>query len=397
VSLSKLDTLINYVGEMVILQTVLNQNRSLFNSQLLQRTVGQLAKISKNIQEISMGLRMIPVKSTFQKMHRIVRDTSQKLGKQVELHLVGEETELDKTVLEHIGDPLVHLIRNAVDHGLESTETRVAKGKSEIGNVYLRAFHKGGRLVIEVQDDGGGIDGEKLWAKAVEKGVIPASRALSDKEKVELVFAAGFSTKQEVTDISGRGVGMDVVRTNIRNLEGEVEIDTRIGEGTVFRISLPLTLAIIESMVVKLANEKLILPLTHVHESLRPQEKDITFVQNMGQVLTLRGEAMPLYSLSALMGSKLGKPKTDLADMTAIVIRVTGEPFAVLVDEIIGQQQVVVKRLGPDFPTVKGISGTAILGDGKAALIVDLPEISKSNSSKGAKSTSQVSMVKGVA
>jgi two-component system chemotaxis sensor kinase CheA len=395
VSLSKLDSLINYVGEMVILQTVLSQNRSLLQSGLLQRTVGQLSKISKNIQEISMGLRMIPVKQTFQKMHRIVRDTSQKLGKQVELHLVGEETELDKTVLEHIGDPLVHLIRNAVDHGLESTESRIQKGKSPTGNVYLRAFHKSGRLVIEVQDDGGGIDGEKLRQKAIEKGVISATRVLTDKEKVELVFAPGFSTKTEVTEVSGRGVGMDVVRTNIRNLEGEVEIETQLGLETTFRISLPLTLAIIDGMIVKLGSEKMILPLNHVHESLRPFAKDVHTVQNMGQVLTLRGESMPLYNLGQMMGSRVGKCKTQIEETTAIVIRVTGEPFAVLVDEIIGQQQVVVKRLGPDFPAVKGVSGTAILGDGKASLIMDLPELSKTNTNK--KTTQATHHLKGAA
>jgi two-component system chemotaxis sensor kinase CheA len=397
VSLSKLDTLINYVGEMVILQTVLSQNRHLFQSSLLQKTVGQLSKISKNIQEISMGLRMIPIKATFQKMHRIVRDTSQKLDKEVDLHLVGEETELDKTVLEQMGDPLVHLVRNAVDHGLESTETRLALGKPATGNVFLRAYHSGGRLIIEVGEDGGGIDGEKLRLKAIEKGVIPASKVLTEKEKVELIFAPGFSTKSEVTDISGRGVGMDVVRTNIRALEGEIEIDTTIGKGTTFRISLPLTLAIIDGMIVRLANEKLIIPLTHVHESLRPQDKDITNVQNMGQVLTLRGESMPLYSIGTLMGSRLGKPKTEISEMTAIVIRVTGEPFAILVDEIIGQQQVVVKRLGAEFPDVKGISGTAILGDGKASLILDLPELSKSNSKSTKSHSSPGTSLKGVA
>lgn len=399
VSLAKLDSLINYVGEMAILQAVLNQNRAQLGSGLLHSTVSQLGKISKNIQEISMGLRMVPIKATFQKMQRIVRDTAQKLGKDVELVLVGEETELDKTVLESIGDPLVHLVRNAVDHGLEMPDERVAKNKDAKGYVWLRAFHQGGRLVIEVQDDGKGLDVERLRKKAIEKGVIPANKQLTQKECYELIFAPGFSTKTEVTDVSGRGVGMDVVRTNIRALEGDVEIKTELGLGTTLRLSLPLTLAIIEGMVVRVGQQKYVLPLAHVHESVRPSPEQIHSSVGLGPLFVLRDEAMPIYKLSNLMPTALtgASSKESSAEETAIVFRTTGDPFAVLVDEIIGQQQVVVKRLGPEVPAVRGLSGSAILGDGRAALILDLPDLSKSLSKKGAPSSSLYKNQKGAA
>ena len=387
VSLQKLDSLINYVGEMAILQAVLNQNKVQMGSGLLQSTVSQLGKISKNIQELSMGLRMIPVKATFQKMQRIVRDTAQKLGKEVELVLVGEDTELDKTILESIGDPLVHLVRNAVDHGLEDTETRVGVGKNPKGTVWLRAFHQGGRLVIEVQDDGKGLDAEKLRAKAIEKGVIKADKPMTQKECHELIFAAGFSTKTEVTDVSGRGVGMDVVRTNIKALEGDVEIITELGQGTTLKLSLPLTLAIIEGMIVRVGSQKFILPLAHVHESVRPTTDQMHSSTGLGPLFVLRGEAMPIYKLSQLMTTHLTQKADPNAqdENTVIVFRVTGQPFAVVVDEIIGQQQVVVKRLGPEVPAVRGLSGSAILGDGRAALILDLPDMSKTLSKKDSK------------
>lgn len=376
VSLSKLEGLMNNVGEMVILQAVLNQHRYQLASPLLQKTIAQLAKISKNIQETAMALRMVPLKSTFQKMHRIVRDTSKALNKDVQLILVGEDTELDKTVLEHVGDPLVHLVRNAVDHGLENTDERAAVGKPMRGTVWLKAFHKGGRLIVEVTEDGRGLNPAKLRDIATKKGLIKPDAVLSDKESYELIFASGFSTKTEVTDISGRGVGMDVVRTNIRRLEGEVEIETQLGKGTTFRISLPLTLAIVDGMLLKEGPERYVIPLSHMHESVRPSEKDVHKVSGLGEVLVLRGESMPLHRLSSLLGLK----RTDAPaakDAIAIVVRVGPAPFAVLIDDIIGQQQVVIKRLGPEVPALRGISGSAILGDGRAALILDLVELTR--------------------
>ena len=392
VSLSKLDLLLNNVGEMVILQTVLQEQRSQFASPLIQRTIGQLSKISKNIQEVSMSLRMVPLKTTFQKMQRIVRDTSKLLNKDVELNIQGEETELDKTVLEHVGDPLVHLIRNAVDHGLESTEERIALGKSAKGIVTLKAFHRGQKLIIEVRDDGKGLDAQKLKRKAVEKGLIPANREMSDAEAHQLIFHPGFSTKAEVTDISGRGVGLDVVKTNIRNLEGEVQIETQIGQGTCFRILLPLTLAIIDGLLISAGGERYVIPLAQMHESLRPLEKDIQGVSGMGDLFTLRGESLPLLRLTNLLGRKSTKIP-PITEGIAMVVRTGDDPFAVWVDDILGQQQVVIKQLGREMPNLKGITGSAILGDGRAALILDLPELAKLGAANISRPAANISIV----
>jgi two-component system chemotaxis sensor kinase CheA len=373
VSLKRLERLMNNVGELVILQTVLDQQKHQVTSPLVQKTISQLAKITKDIQDISMSLRMIPLKQTFQKMQRIVRDTSGALGKTINLHLEGEETELDKTVVEHLGDPLVHLIRNAVDHGIESTSERQALGKTTAGNVTLRAFHRGGQMVIEIQDDGKGLDAERLRAKAVEKGLLKPNQSISEKEAHLLIFAPGFSTKAEVTEISGRGVGMDVVRTNIEKiLQGQIQVETAIGKGTCFRIILPLTLAIIDGMIVMAGPERFVVPIVHVHESLQPKPADVHFVSGVGEILSLRGEHMPLHRLSALLGRRQG---TTPANPIAIVVRSGQKPFAVLVDDIIGQQQVVIKSLGSEMRGLKGVSGGAILGDGKASLILDLTEL----------------------
>lgn len=379
VSLGKLENLLNNVGEMVILQTVLSQQRYQIPSTLLQKTIVQLSKISKNIQEISMSLRMIPLKQTFQKMQRIVRDTSKAINKEVQLTIVGDDTELDKTVLDRIGDPLVHLIRNAVDHGIEDNEARQAAGKAA-GSIRLSAYHKGGHIIIEVEDDGKGLDAEKLRRKAIEKGLLRADQHLSDEQAYQLIFAPGFSTKTEVTDISGRGVGLDVVKTNIESLQGEVHIITQLGRGTCFRIQLPLTLAIIEGMLVTCENERYVFPLAQMSESLRPVASDVSFVTGVGEVLRLRGQAMPLMRLGALLGRKVAtRPVTQ---SIAIVCQMGDEPFAVLVDDIIGQQQVVSKRLGEELSNLKGITGGAVLGDGHAALILDLQELAASNGAK---------------
>jgi two-component system chemotaxis sensor kinase CheA len=374
VSLDRLEKLLNFVGEMVILQSVLREQAALVDSQPLRKTVHQLGKVSKEIQDISMSLRMLPVKTTFQKMQRIVRDTAQVLSKKVNLSLAGEETELDKTVLEHLGDPLVHIIRNAVDHGIESTEKRRKAGKSETGNVSLSAYHQGGRLVIEVKDDGGGIDTKVLTQKAIEKGIVRPGQTLTEKEAIHLIFHPGFSTKAQVTEVSGRGVGMDVVKTNIEKLSGDIEISTVLGEGTTFKIFLPLTLAIIDGMVVKCSDERFILPLAHVHESLRPAPADMQFNTGFGEVLLLRGENLPLYRLNRLLGHKVD-PKRDPYDGIAIVVRATGKAFAVFVDDIIGQSQIVIKSLGAELAHLKGFSGSAILGDGRPSLILEMPEL----------------------
>ncbi len=391
VSLGKLDQLVNNVGEMVILQTVLNQHKNKVQSALLQKTITQLSKISKNIQDISMSLRMIPLKQTFQKMQRIVRDTSKTLGKSIELHISGEETELDKTVLENLGDPLVHLIRNAVDHGIEDPKERAAAGKDPVGNVYLKAYHQGDHIVIEIKDDGKGLDAKKLTAKALEKGLLRPGQTLTDQEAYHLIFAPGFSTKAVVTDVSGRGVGMDVVRTNIERLSGEVQLTTTLGGGTCFKILLPLTLAIIDGMLITSEDERYVIPLAQVFESIRPQDKDVHFVTGVGEVLTLREENIQVYRLPTLLSRKL-TPK-PASDTIAIVVRTSEKPFAVLVDEIIGQQQVVIKRLGAELQHIRGFSGGAILGDGRAALILDMGELV----SKTKPSQAKTSHLRGVA
>lgn len=373
VSLARLEKLINFVGEMVILQSVLREQSHGGQVLGLRKTIHQLGKVTKEVQDISMSLRMIPLKQIFQKMQRIVRDTSASLGKQVDLTLEGEDTDVDKTVLESLGDPLVHLIRNAVDHGIESTAARKAAGKPEAGHVLLKAYHQSGSLVIEIRDDGAGLDPVKLRAKAVEKGIIRPNAVLSDAEACQLIFAAGFSTKTEVTDVSGRGVGMDVVKTNIDALEGEIQIETNLGKGTCFKIRLPLTLAIIDGMIVKSQGERFVIPLSHVHETIRSSESDVKFLTGVGEVFSLRGESLPLHHLGQMLGKK--PSATPSSQATAIVVRGHGQAFAVIVDEIIGQAQVVIKQLGPEHKDLRGFSASAILGDGRPALILELEDL----------------------
>ncbi|MGK5085881.1 chemotaxis protein CheA [Bdellovibrionota bacterium FG-1] len=372
VSLNRIEKLMNFVGELVIMQTVLREQASLGNP-TLRKAVHQLGKVTKEVQDISMSLRMVPLKQTFQKMTRIVRDTSSALGKSVQLVLQGEDTEVDKTVLENLGDPLVHLIRNAVDHGVESAEERQAAGKTEPGTVWLNAYHQSGSLVIEIRDNGGGLDPVKLTNIAIQKGILKPGTQLSEKDAHHLIFAPGFSTKAQVTDISGRGVGMDVVRTNIEHLQGDISIETQLGKGTCFKIRLPLTLAIVDGMVIRSGTERYIIPLSHVHESVQPTVADVHFVTGAGEIFSLRGENLPLYRLSIILGQK-GTVKPAHGAI-AIVVRTNEKPFAILVDDIIGQHQVVIKRLGEEHRALKGFSGSAILGDGRPALILELPDL----------------------
>ena len=378
VSLAKIDELLNNVGELVILQTVMNQQKAHIHSHFAQKTVGQMAKIVREIQEASMGLRMLPLKQTFQKMQRIVRDTSKALNKEVELHLVGEETELDKTVIERLSDPLVHLVRNAVDHGLETPDARSAAGKPEMGNIYLSAYHRGSQIVIEIKDDGAGLDAERLIQKAREKGIIDANSTLTKDQAHQLIFAPGFSTKAEVTDISGRGVGMDVVKTNIKSLQGEIELETTPGKGSCFRVVLPLTLAIIDAMIVTLNEERFVIPKFQVLETLQPVAEDIGTAAGRGEILHLRGQHMPLFRLESLLGRSVKETKPSWERISLVVDGGRAGAFSVLVDDIVGQHQVVVKRLGEEIQGLKGVSGAAILGDGKASLILDLLEMNSS-------------------
>lgn len=373
VSLSRLEKLSDFIGELVILQTVLNQHRAEIPSQLLQRTVGQLGKLSKEIQDISMSLRMIPLKQTFAKLQRIVRDTSKTLGKTVDLNLEGDQTEVDKTVLEHISDPLVHIVRNAIDHGLETTEERLSVGKKANGRVWIRAFHQGNNLVIEVRDDGKGVDPKRLIQKSIEKGIIPPGSHMSDSEAFMLIFKPGFSTKDQVSEISGRGVGLDVVKTNVERLGGTVQLESELGHGSCFRVILPLTLAIVDGMVVQVGEERYVIPIANVYETVQPRKEDVHFVTGRGEMLTLRDQVLPLLRLSGLL--KTGGGKRDAHQSIAIIANTRKEPFAVLVDDIIRQQQIVIKKLGPEIRVQKGLTGSAILGDGKPALILDLNDL----------------------
>lgn len=368
VSLKKVENLINTVGEIVILQSVLNRMTVTSESLELKKTVHMLNKITKEIQDTAMALRMVPVKTTFQKMNRIVRDTSSALGKDVSLNLVGEETEIDKTILEKINDPLVHLIRNSVDHGIESAEKRKAAGKPEKGNVDLRAYHQSGRLIIEIQDDGAGLDPEKLKAKAIEKGLIKPTQNLTDEESYLLIFAPGFSTKEQVTDVSGRGVGMDVVKTNIQELNGEIKIESKVGLGTKFSISLPLTLAIIQSLVIKYHEHRYIIPLSYVHETIQIKDYAHQVSTGIGDVINLRGESIRLFRLGDFFSLKASLP---VEEQIAIIVRSGPLPFAISVDDILGQFEVVVKQLSPEMNNFMGVSGTTILGDGNPALILE--------------------------
>ncbi|WP_141733327.1 chemotaxis protein CheA [Oligoflexus tunisiensis] len=380
ISLSRLESLINFVGEAVILQTVLKEQTHGVENPLLRKTVQQIGKVTKEIQDISMNLRMVPIKQNFLKMQRIVRDTAAQLQKQVILVMQGEETEVDKTILEKISDPLVHLIRNSMDHGIEVPQKRLAAGKREQGIIKLNAFHKGGKLVIEVMDDGGGIDTGVVRAKAIEKGLIREDTVLSEQETLALIFKPGFSTKTVVTDVSGRGVGMDVVKTNIEDLHGEVLLTTTKGSGSCFTIILPLTLAIIDGLIVQVADQRFVLPLASVHETLRLKPGDVHHSTPLHDVLMLRGENIPLYAMSRLLG--MDAKRVADQDSIAIVMRDSEIPFAVVVDDIHTQSQIVIKKLGNEHRNLSGVSGSAILGDGKAALILEPADLVKRSGSR---------------
>lgn len=374
VALSRVEKLNNVVGELVILQTVLDQRRfTAIHDGLANKSIAQLGKLSKEIQEISMSLRMVPLKATLQKMNRIVRDTSKTLNKNVKLHLVGEDTEIDKTVLENLSDPLVHIVRNAVDHGLESTEGRIKAGKSEVGNVEIKAFHEGNNLVIQINDDGGGIDHNVIRAKAIEKGLINPNKEIPAHEMIQYIFHPGFSTKEQVTEVSGRGVGMDVVKTNIEGMSGSIEVKTEMGKGSTFKVCLPLTMAIIDGMVVRVGSEKYIIPLSQVHESLKPSKEIINSITGFGECLNLRGEVLPLFNIGKTLSRKMDDGESS--DKIAIIIHNSSFNYAVLVDDILHQQQVVIKKLGDEIRSRKGFMGSSILGDGKPSFILDLNEL----------------------
>ncbi|HOW73673.1 MAG TPA: chemotaxis protein CheA [Phycisphaerae bacterium] len=365
---AKLDFLVDMVGELVIAQTLVNANSLISGDPKLNKDVGQVSKIVRNVQEMAMSLRMVQIGGTFQKMARLVRDVSRKAGKQVQLSLAGEETELDKNVIQQISDPLIHMVRNAVDHGIEPPEARRAAGKNPVGHVHLAAYHQGGNIVVEISDDGKGLDPQMLVTKGIEKGLVQPGEELTDQQAYQLIFAPGFSTAAQVTDISGRGVGMDVVRRNIDQLRGKVEIASEKGKGSTFYIRLPLTLAIIDGMVVSVGRERFIIPTIAIAQALRPVPDQVFTIQQRGEMIQVREQLIPLIPLGILLGLS---ERVDPCDAMVVICNVDGRPVGFVVDDLLGQQQVVIKTLGERFEGLQGIAGAAILGDGRVGLIME--------------------------
>lgn len=385
VDVEKVDQIINLVGELVITQSMLTQTASLLDPVLHERLLsgmGHLERNARDLQESVMSIRMMPMDYVFSRFPRLIRDLSAKLGKQVQLITVGKETELDKGLIERIIDPLTHLVRNSLDHGIEGPERRALAGKDPVGRLTLSAQHQGGSIVIEVKDDGGGLVREKILAKAIQQGMA-ISESITDDEVWQLIFAAGFSTAEEVTDVSGRGVGMDVVKRNIQELGGHVEIASQQGRGTTIRIVLPLTLAILNGMSVKVGEEVYILPLNYVIESLQPQRADIHSITSHEHVLHVRGEYLALVELHKLFGVA-GAVETPMQGI-AVIVQSEGTRFALLVDQLVGQHQVVVKNLETNYRKVPGISAATILGDGNVALIIDVVAMQRINREKAAR------------
>lgn len=371
VSVDKVDALINLVGELVITQAMLKQVSHALDpvhAESLFAGLDQLERNTRDLQEAVIGVRMLPVDAVFRRFPRLVRDLSSRLGKQVRLRTIGEGTELDKGLIEKIADPLVHLVRNSIDHGLEMPDVRRDAGKDETGTITLAASHQGGHIVIEVSDDGRGLNREKILAKAHERGLAVPDNP-TDSQVWDLIFQPGFSTADAVTDLSGRGVGMDVVRRNIQALGGEVQIESSLGSGTRTLIRLPLTLAILDGMTVAVAGETLILPLAYVLEALQPQAEDIRSMAGEGRVLRVRGEYLPILSLSEYYGYGA---RTANSESLVVVVEGDGQKIALEVDELVGQQQVVVKNIENNYRRIGGVSGATILGDGRVALIVDI-------------------------
>ncbi|MBR9970661.1 chemotaxis protein CheA [Magnetospirillum sulfuroxidans] len=374
VDLDKIDRLVNMVGELVITQAMLGQQASGFTVESHPELIQGLQELShhtRELQENVMAIRAQPVKALFSKAPRLVRDLSGKLSKQVRLVMSGENTEVDKTVIEQLSDPLTHLIRNALDHGIETPEERMAVGKPAEGTIHLGAEHRSGRIFIQIQDDGRGINRERVLAKALEKGLVERGQQLTDEQIDMLIFAPGFSTAAEVSDVSGRGVGMDVVRKNIQDVGGRVVVQSTPGVGSRFILSLPLTLAVMDGMLVQVGGQRYVLPLTNIVESLRPTAQQARSLVDVGEVLTIRGEYINLMPLHAIFG--IENAITDPTKGLVVIVETEGgERVGLLVDELLGQQQVVIKSLDSNFRPVQGISAATILGDGRVALILDV-------------------------
>ena len=375
VGVEKVDQLINLVGELVITQAMIEQRISALDPvehERLVNSVSQLTRNTRDLQEAAMSIRMMPMDYVFSRFPRMVRDLASKLGKKVEFITQGASTELDKGLIERIIDPLTHLVRNSVDHGIEMPEVRTKAGKHEIGSLTLLATHRGGNIVIEVSDDGGGLNRERILEKAKQNG-LDVSDNISDSDVWQLIFAPGFSTAEKVTDISGRGVGMDVVKRNITAMNGTVEIKSALGFGTTISISLPLTLAILDGMSVALGDSIYVIPLNLIVETLQPNPADVRTVTGQGYMVHVRGEYLPIIALHQLFNQQ--SKYTDPTKGVLVLIESEGKKAALFVDSLVGQQQVVIKSLETDFRKVKGVSGATIMGDGAVALILDIPAI----------------------
>ncbi len=384
VDTAKLDYLLDMVGEMVIAESMVRLDPELSGTKntRLQRNLNQLRRVIEEVQKVAIATRLIPVGALFQRVNRLVRDTARKAGKMAEVELAGEDTQLDKTIIEELADPIMHMVRNSIDHGIESPTARVKAGKPVSGRVQVKAYRQADHIQIEIVDDGRGLDRDKILAKARERGLIGDTVQPSDSEIFQLIFEPGFSTAEKVTDLSGRGVGMDVVKKQILKLRGRVEIKSIQGEGTTFYIKLPLTLAIVEGLVVGVGRERYILPIYSVHEMLRPTEGQITTVQGRGELVMVRNQLLPLIRLHRVFGVR---PKSEDAMQTLlIVVETEGRRFVLMVDEFIGKQEVVIKSLGASIKNTPGIAGGAILGDGRVGLILDPEAIYAGRSSRAA-------------
>lgn len=373
VDLDKVDKLVNMVGELVITEAMLKaQTRNFMDGQFhdLIRGIGELSQHTRELQEAVMSVRMQPVKSIFSRMPRIVRDISAQLGKEIRLVTSGENTEVDKTVIEQLGDPLTHMIRNSADHGIEKPDIRISAGKPAEGTIHLSAEHRGGRIIIEIKDDGAGINRGKVFNKAKEKGLIAYDANLSSEECDELIFLPGFSTAETVSNISGRGVGMDVVRRNIQNLGGTVKVTSFEGKGSLFMVSLPLTLAILDGMIVRVGSENYIIPIANIIETLRPKPEHVKKVEGHNDVINVRGEFVPVVYLYQIFNIK--DSEKDLSKALIVLVETGQKKMGLVVDELIGQQQVVIKSLESNSDPVAGVSGATILGDGRVSLILDI-------------------------
>jgi two-component system chemotaxis sensor kinase CheA len=372
------DKLVNLVGELVITQSMISQMVQDFSVEKLHRlreSVTEMERNTRELQERVMAVRMLPIGNTFSRFPRMVRDLAAALNKKIAVRMVGEETELDKGVIEHIGDPLTHLVRNAVDHGVEAPEERQRAGKPEQAVIRLHAFHQGGNVVIEVADDGGGLNTGRIRQKAIAQGLISADDALGEDQLHALIFQPGFSTVTAVSDLSGRGVGMDVVKKNVEALNGTVSIFSEPGRGTRVRIKLPLTLAIIDGLSLQVGQQTYILPLIAISESLQPRPEQVKHVLGQGEVVVVRGEFLPLLRLHHLFA--IPTRVTDPSQGLVVIIENEGKKLGLLVDELLGQSQVVIKNLEANFRKVEGVIGATIMGDGRVALILDVQGLTR--------------------